>query len=584
MSINVTVSGNPVSIKRGKMVTADPYHAKKEFEKRRLLRLEQVRQQSKDIAEDVRNKVRKEKKKQKNEIEEEGKQKLRNWQNRKLLELQTQYKEALRELGAGHKEAEELEDENEVLAEQKEQNEELANHRGRVAATKLQIEKNKANFKKSIPMQQKKLVRDIENTRAALVSNIKKKKIDVGESNKKKRKKASADINITIPESDSDSEESKDLDLDRISEERFSNIEEEEEASISSCECTEDSENPRIPLDLQENELTSKLQGQESLKRFELGPTINTNLPTQPGGEMHHSENFRERVRRVVPPLDTRISDRIKRREIMASQLDYCDIVAETNPTPYIKSNTQIRDAIDSRYISSGPSDMCTCGKSQSKCSLSCGQGLKESSSKSGKSRSTYLSHRRSKESNVHEEIPTKPPIKLKQLDDQGSKSIQPSKISLESTDSHKVQFYDHPNRFSQEKRFPSNSHVEKITADSLEVMPNVISEAEWYEKMKQRDKEAQMRGQRALEKERIQKDYEDIVKKLPLLQKKERICEINKDKPEHHMSEERLKERERKKQNHLDNVYNKLFPNLKPAIVTLPSKKHDQEAKKSST
>lgn len=44
MSINVTVTGNPVSIKRGKMVTtckcADV--SKEEFDKRRLMRLEQV--------------------------------------------------------------------------------------------------------------------------------------------------------------------------------------------------------------------------------------------------------------------------------------------------------------------------------------------------------------------------------------------------------------------------------------------------------------------------------------------------------------------------------------------------------------
>lgn len=73
MSINVTVSGNPVSIKRGKMITStDPEAAKKEFEKRRLLRLEQVRQQSKELAENVRNKVQKEKKRQLGQIEKDG--------------------------------------------------------------------------------------------------------------------------------------------------------------------------------------------------------------------------------------------------------------------------------------------------------------------------------------------------------------------------------------------------------------------------------------------------------------------------------------------------------------------------------
>lgn len=42
MSINVTVKGNPVSIRRGKMVTADSDCTRNEFHKRRCMRLEQV--------------------------------------------------------------------------------------------------------------------------------------------------------------------------------------------------------------------------------------------------------------------------------------------------------------------------------------------------------------------------------------------------------------------------------------------------------------------------------------------------------------------------------------------------------------
>lgn len=46
MSINVTVTGNPVSIKKGKMVTYSSDNAKKEFDKRRLMRLEQANNHS----------------------------------------------------------------------------------------------------------------------------------------------------------------------------------------------------------------------------------------------------------------------------------------------------------------------------------------------------------------------------------------------------------------------------------------------------------------------------------------------------------------------------------------------------------
>ncbi|RZB40605.1 hypothetical protein BDFB_007956 [Asbolus verrucosus] len=148
MSINVTVSGSPVRIKRGKMVTAyDP--AKAEFERRRLMRLEQVRQQSKDIAENIRNKLKKEKSKCLSQIEKDGEIKLKNWQARKLLELQNQYQEALDEIGVGHKQAICAEDEEEIFIEQQESNERIAKERGRAAAERMQIERNEDSLRKA---------------------------------------------------------------------------------------------------------------------------------------------------------------------------------------------------------------------------------------------------------------------------------------------------------------------------------------------------------------------------------------------------------------------------------------------------
>lgn len=42
MSINVTVKGNPVNIKHGKMLSVSSDYAAKEMQKRRQIRLEQV--------------------------------------------------------------------------------------------------------------------------------------------------------------------------------------------------------------------------------------------------------------------------------------------------------------------------------------------------------------------------------------------------------------------------------------------------------------------------------------------------------------------------------------------------------------
>ncbi|KAJ8975850.1 hypothetical protein NQ317_017344 [Molorchus minor] len=485
MSINVTVTGNPVSIRKGKMVTCDLNGGKKEFDKRRLMRLEQVRQQSKDIAEDVRNKVRKEKSKQMHEIEKEGKEKLRNWQNRKLLELQTQYKEALQELGVGHKQAVELEGEGEVLAEE--------------------ILKRRKRKPRRNPVHHKR---------------------------QKKRRRVSADINISIPASESD---------EKIDENFVASSEEEQ---IISHEITQDSEEPREPFGLNKSlglecpyqEATAKdLQPTcPCTKTFGAAPIRSgKGLPT---GAYQHTRTYKE------PP------DRIKRREIMASQPDYCDTAAEIQPTPFVESDTQIRDAINSRLFGKSPEpcNVCTCKRNQAFSPPSFDRDIRD-----GQYPDEDMSM---KPKSVEDDIPTKTPN------------------TLQSKDPKKVGYYDHPNRFSQEKLVvPPKASVEKIAADSLEVLPNVTSEAEWKQKIKQRDREARIRGQRALERERIHKDYDDMMKQLPLLLKKERIAKIGQDKPKYHMTEERLQELERERQNRLDNAYRKLFSKFKPKLVTLP-------------
>lgn len=99
---------------------------------------------------------------------------MKDWQSRQLLELHNQYLDALDEIGVGHKEAEELADESALLESEKQRNKEIAKTRGKLAQTKQQIQKNEDNYKKAVPIHQKKLVRDIENTRAALVSGMPK--------------------------------------------------------------------------------------------------------------------------------------------------------------------------------------------------------------------------------------------------------------------------------------------------------------------------------------------------------------------------------------------------------------------------
>lgn len=195
MSINVTVSGNPVYINRGKMVTTQDL-SKNEFQKRRLMRFEQVRQQSKDIAEELRNRIKREKTKCQSQAEKEGEIQLKNWQARKLLELQDQYQEALKDIGLGHRQAVQEEKDEGLEIEHQEMNDKIASERGRKATERLQIEKNEGNLKKAAPIQRKKLTRDIENVRSATIISS-----TITNSTRTMRKKKQR---LDLPDSDSE--------------------------------------------------------------------------------------------------------------------------------------------------------------------------------------------------------------------------------------------------------------------------------------------------------------------------------------------------------------------------------------------
>lgn len=162
----------------------------------------QVRQQSKEIAQDVRDKVRKEKSKQLTNVEKEGAARLKEWQNQKLLQLQNQYEESLKDIGLGHSLATVAEDAEEEAIINSKINKQIAKERGQRAAALLQIEKNGNSMKRAIPQQQKKIAREIEKTRSAMVTSVHKNK----RKSRKKNKKVNDSLNITIETSPSDTE------------------------------------------------------------------------------------------------------------------------------------------------------------------------------------------------------------------------------------------------------------------------------------------------------------------------------------------------------------------------------------------
>lgn len=174
----------------------------------------------------MRKKVRNEKKKHLSDIEKESEDKLLEQKNRKLLELQNQYCECLKDMGVGHTQAALEETHEGIIQAFKEALANKCKEHGQVAIQKEQAEKSEENAKKIIPVQRKKLVRDVEDTRAALVSKLK---------NQQQKKERSQKVNVPV-----EIEYNSDVNLVDIS-----------SCSISSCfeDVSESSETPVQNMD-----------------------------------------------------------------------------------------------------------------------------------------------------------------------------------------------------------------------------------------------------------------------------------------------------------------------------------------------
>ncbi|XP_047002053.1 uncharacterized protein LOC124619594 isoform X3 [Schistocerca americana] len=168
MSINVTVNANPVSVKRGKMLLTDVNELKKqELNRRRRIRIEQVRQQSKDIADHIRKRVQRKKDNVLKAAEMKENFELQNCQERKLKSLQQKYHECLHEVGLAHTHAALQPDPVSVLAAQIERISDQAKIRGKQALEKQKAENRKASETEDLLKTRKKTFRAAEDLMAA---------------------------------------------------------------------------------------------------------------------------------------------------------------------------------------------------------------------------------------------------------------------------------------------------------------------------------------------------------------------------------------------------------------------------------
>ncbi|CAK9805686.1 hypothetical protein ANTPLA_LOCUS4624 [Anthophora plagiata] len=175
MSINVTVNGNHLNIRRGRMVLSDLDQIKKnERDRRRRLRLEQVRQQSKEISDRLLERTKNIAKEELKKFENNEKLNLRQIYNGKIMEIQQKYQEDMADIGQAHISAA-LEPDPDTLIEEKERrNNSAASRRGKEAMKQIKNIQQKETVQQE-HQERLRQIREVENLRSSLIAKLPKK-------------------------------------------------------------------------------------------------------------------------------------------------------------------------------------------------------------------------------------------------------------------------------------------------------------------------------------------------------------------------------------------------------------------------
>ncbi|XP_016837367.1 serine-rich adhesin for platelets isoform X1 [Nasonia vitripennis] len=178
MSINVTVTGNPISIRRGKMALSDFEKMRKsEREHRKRLRLEQVNEQSRALAKKILERTRQIEQEQLDRLEKNGNTQMRREHERRLLEIQKRYHD-LENIGYAHENAARQPDTESLKKAEEQRNQAVARERGASALQQLQ-ETYKVASPKSKQKERLAKVRNLENQRSQMVSHLPQKSYPV---------------------------------------------------------------------------------------------------------------------------------------------------------------------------------------------------------------------------------------------------------------------------------------------------------------------------------------------------------------------------------------------------------------------
>ncbi|XP_027501346.1 centrosomal protein of 295 kDa isoform X4 [Corapipo altera] len=145
---------------------------KEEYERRRKLRLQQVREQQKYIALQIRQKVKQRREEQLQQLEEALRAQWQKAQDQKMKALEELYLSNLRAIGEGHRQAKENEPDLEALAKQAEERKQRAETRHRKALKEQKYQKEKLLHEQARRTDARKHALEVERQRAAKVASL----------------------------------------------------------------------------------------------------------------------------------------------------------------------------------------------------------------------------------------------------------------------------------------------------------------------------------------------------------------------------------------------------------------------------
>ncbi|KAG8137000.1 hypothetical protein E2320_005552 [Naja naja] len=145
---------------------------KEEHERRRKLRLQQVRQQERNIALQIRQDVKQRRDEHLKQLAKELEAEWQKTQDEKIKALENLYLSSLRAIGDGHKEAKENEPDLEALAKQAEERKEAANKRYKEALKKQKSQKEKSLREQTRRANARKHAFEVERERATRVASL----------------------------------------------------------------------------------------------------------------------------------------------------------------------------------------------------------------------------------------------------------------------------------------------------------------------------------------------------------------------------------------------------------------------------